>query len=240
MSPVSGRVSRVLALIDIDGTLVRGTPVAHGLALCAALGDVYGVSVTHDDLLDSGPAGRTDREIAVRLLAARGVPGDAAAPLLDEWCARAVVRYREIADTHSHPRAFPDAPRALGRLVGAGMGIVLVTGNIEDIAHDKLARAGLGGLFPRGQGGFGGDAVDRGDLVRTALGRAGVPAAAGVVIGDTPHDVAAARAAGCGVVAVTTGRHTAEDVDHADRVAASLTEAAEAAVRLLAGAAEPV
>jgi phosphoglycolate phosphatase len=69
--------------------------------------------------------------------------------------------------------------------------------------------------------------------VRAALDRAGVAGGDAVVIGDTPHDVTAARGAGCAVVAVTTGRHTADDLAGADAVAPSLLEAARAAVRLL-------
>ena len=39
-----------------------------------------------------------------------------------------------------------------------------------------------------------------------------VPASRVVLVGDTPRDVAAARRAGCGVVAVATGRHTVEEL----------------------------
>jgi phosphoglycolate phosphatase-like HAD superfamily hydrolase len=76
-----------------------------------------------------------------------------------------------------------------------------LTGNIEPIAHHKLAAAGLGRWFERGQGAFGSDAEDRRELVPVARARAGGwPRERTVVIGDAPGDVACALADG--VVAV--------------------------------------
>lgn len=223
----------MLTLLDIDGTLVTGTPVAHGLALCAALADVYGVTVTHDELVASLPAGKTDRQIARGLLVGRGLTPEAAEAGLGAWCRAAVSRYRLLAGHHPHPVAVPDAGRALGRLAAAGAEVAVVTGNIREIAHDKLRRTGLGALARPGAGGFGDESEERADLVRNAIARSGADPSRTVVIGDTPFDVAAARGAGCRVVAVTTGRHTAADLAGADDVAGTLSDAAACAVRLL-------
>jgi phosphoglycolate phosphatase-like HAD superfamily hydrolase len=216
----------VIALLDIDGTLLHGRPVAHQRALAAAVEDVFGVPADREAVMRADPAGRTDREIAVRMLAAAGVEAAVAEAGLDAWCARAVERYLGAADAEPAPVAAPDAARALTLLRAAGVATALVTGNLEDIAHDKIARAGLGGHFPRGQGGFGSDALERAELVRVALRRAGATCADGVVVGDTPRDVAAARGAGCRVVAVTTGHFDAAALAGADHVAATLLEAA--------------
>jgi phosphoglycolate phosphatase-like HAD superfamily hydrolase len=216
----------VIALLDIDGTLLHGSPVAHQHALAAAVEDVFGVPAGPETVRAADPSGRTDRDIAARMLAAAGVPQPVAPADLDAWCARAVARYRELADGFPDPVAAPDAHRALTLLRGHGVAAVLVTGNLEDIAHDKLRRAGLGGFFARGQGGFGSDAPERAEVVRLALRRAGRPAGDGVVVGDTPRDIAAARAAGCRVVAVATGPFPAEALAGADRVCRSLLDAA--------------
>lgn len=222
------RAQSVIALLDIDGTLLAGPPEAHAHALCAALDEVYGVRIGVAALRGSGVAGRTDRAIARRVLTAHGFPAAHVDARLERWCRVTVDCYRTIADSHPDPVAVPDAAAALERLVAAGVAIALVTGNIREIAHDKLARAGLGDWFAGdGGGGFGDEACERADVVRLAVRRASVAAADAVVVGDTPHDVAAARAAGCGVVAVTTGPFPASALRAADDVVATLTDAAE-------------
>jgi phosphoglycolate phosphatase len=104
----------------------------------------------------------------------------------------------------------------------------LVTGNLEPIARLKLRRAGLGEWFSKGPGGFGSDHEDRSELPALARRRAAVMAdgegsapvrrAQTVVIGDTPLDIACARADGVRCVAVTTGPHGAADLGDADAV----------------------
>ena len=76
-----------------------------------------------------------------------------------------------------------------------GVRLAVLTGNLEPIARLKLARAGLGRFFEHGQGGFGSDHEDRTELPAIARARAGgYPRAQTVVIGDTPRDIACARA----------------------------------------------
>jgi phosphoglycolate phosphatase-like HAD superfamily hydrolase len=106
----------------------------------------------------------------------------------------------------------------------------LVTGNFERIARLKLARAGIGHWFPEGQGAFGSDAEDRAVLPPLARERAGGwPRERTVVIGDTPRDIACARADGLRVVAVATGPFELSQLADADAVA----DSAEAVVAVL-------
>src|SRR5690606_17172621 len=69
---------------------------------------------------------------------------------------------------------------------------------------------------------FGEESDDRNELARIALGRAAeraVPAAARertVVIGDTPHDVACARAIGARALAVATGNYSVDQLAAAE------------------------
>jgi phosphoglycolate phosphatase-like HAD superfamily hydrolase len=112
----------------------------------------------------------------------------------------------------------------LGRLAERDdVRLSLVTGNLEPIARLKLKRAGIGHWFASGQGGFGSDSEDRTDLPGIARRRAGHdrephPQEHTVVIGDTPRDIACARADGVRVVAITTGPNTAAELQEADAV----------------------
>ena len=79
--------------------------------------------------------------------------------------------------------------------------------------------AGIGHYFEPGQGGFGSDSEHRGELPAVARARAGGWARERtVVIGDTPRDIACARADGVRVVAVATGSFSAEALAEADAV----------------------
>jgi phosphoglycolate phosphatase len=213
----------VLLLFDIDGTLLLRASGAHGRALREGLGEVYGLRET-TDLRVVSAAGRTDSEIARGLFAAGGGdPADFDARL-DDFRLAAAAAFARICPPSLADRVAPGMAELLAGL--GGVRLSLVTGNYEPIARLKLARAGLGHHFPDGQGGFGSDAEERGLLPAIARRRA---AAAGggpyprertIVIGDTPRDIACARADGLRVVAVATGPYPAEALADADAVAA--------------------
>ena len=91
-----------------------------------------------------------------------------------------------------------------------GVLLGVATGNVRAAADKKLRRGGLHARFAVGVGGFGCDDRDRARLVARGIERAraagAVPADAPIaVVGDTPHDVAAARACGVMALAVATG-----------------------------------
>ena len=95
----------------------------------------------------------------------------------------------------------------------------LLTGNFEPIARLKIERAGLGGYFEAGEGAFGSDSVSRSELPAIARRRAGSwPRSRTVVIGDTPRDIACARADEVRVVAVATGPFDVAALADADAV----------------------
>jgi phosphoglycolate phosphatase-like HAD superfamily hydrolase len=118
------------------------------------------------------------------------------------------------------PRLAPGVAEALASLEGdPRFRFSLLTGNFEPVARLKLERAGIGRFFEEGQGAFGSDAEERNELVPVARGRAGGwPRERTVVIGDTPRDIACARADGVRVVAVATGPFALEDLADADAV----------------------
>ncbi len=227
----------MLALIDIDGTLLTGRPYAHTAALAAAASEVWDVPATDDDVVAIGPAGRTAREIVRLVLRRHGVPDARVAAALPAWMARACELYPTLEPLHPAPAVAPGAARGLAALRDAGVRLALLTGNLEPIAHAKMAAAGLGEWFPRGRGAFGSDHDRRDALVPVAVARdGGAPDV--VVIGDTPRDIACARAGGARCVAVTTGAHGPEALAAADAVADGLPAAA-AVVRGWLGAQSP-
>ena len=115
------------------------------------------------------------------------------------------------------------AVAALDYLTGkARLGVA--TGNIREGAEAKLAAAGLADRFELG--GYGCDAIVRAELVARAIDRAKHRGEVTevIVVGDTIHDISAARACGATVCAVATGSDTAEELAAADVVFRSLAE----------------
>jgi phosphoglycolate phosphatase-like HAD superfamily hydrolase len=120
----------------------------------------------------------------------------------------------------------PDVLDWLGGRRGATLG--LVTGNYEPIGRLKLRLAGIGKWFASAPGAFGSDSEDRAALPGIARRRAGhVRREDAVVIGDTPRDIACARADGVRCVAVTSGQYGADELSDADAVARSADELRE-------------
>jgi phosphoglycolate phosphatase-like HAD superfamily hydrolase len=94
--------------------------------------------------------------------------------------------------------------------------LALLTGNYETGAQLKLEHFDLWRYFRCGA--FGDGAANRNGLVPKALARvaaSGGPAFASsdaVVIGDTPLDVACAKAGGARLIAVATGNHSVDEL----------------------------
>lgn len=216
----------MLILFDIDGTLLLGTPIAHTEALARAAADVFAVDATADDVVAISPGGRTDQEIARLILRRHGVDDAQITRGMAEWKRRAVALYPELHPRHAPQAPAPGAAEALARAEAAGAALSLLTGNLEPIAHAKLGAVGLGDWFPRGVGAFGSDHEVRDALVPIAVARAGGLGPV-VVVGDTPRDVACARAGGALCIGVTTGIHDANALAGADAVVPGLEEAGE-------------
>jgi phosphoglycolate phosphatase-like HAD superfamily hydrolase len=213
-----------LLLFDIDGTLLLRAADAHRDSLLAALREVHGIE--DPGAAHVAPAGRTDGEIARAIALQSGVSAtrvDERAAAVREVCCREYAR--RVPDDLS-ARVAPGVPDLLSELEQRDdVRLALVTGNYEPVARLKLARAGLGDWFEPGQGGFGSDHEDRAALPGIARRRAGAdgtpwPRARTIVIGDTPNDIACARADAVRCFAVATGPFSAGDLHGADAVAA--------------------
>ena len=212
-----------LLLFDIDGTLLLKAHPEHRDALHASMHDVYGIADPAAPHVEA--AGRTDVEIARHIALLSGLSADRFERRLDEFREACVEHYAHLAPDDLSATV---APGMGGLLEGVstrdGFRLSLVTGNLEPIARIKLERAGLGHYFERGQGGFGSDHEDRTELPAIARRRAGendepYPSRHTVVIGDTPRDIACARADDCRALAVATGPFGADELTAADAVA---------------------
>jgi phosphoglycolate phosphatase len=201
-----------LILFDIDGTLVL-TGGAGGRAMTRAFEDVFAVA---DGFRGIPMPGRTDAWILSDALATHGIPREAAD----------LARFRDVYLSHLATELEQPGPRK-GIMPGVralldsltarpDVYLALLTGNYEAAARLKLEYFDLWRYFPCGA--FGDDAPDRIGLLPNAVARiaaAGgpsIPAAAAIVIGDTPLDVACAAAAGARSIAVATGSHSVEQL----------------------------
>ncbi len=220
-----------LLLFDIDGTLVQKASAEHAAAVLAALRDVYGVAEPPTAHLDA--AGRTDIDIARGLLLLSDVDARTIDARLGDFRAAAVAHYARLVPDDITRLVAPGMGALLERLAAGGAHrLSLVTGNLEPIARLKLRAAGLGRYFPRGQGGFGSDHEDRSELPAIARARAGRdgrpwPREQTVLIGDTPRDIACARADRVRCIAVTTGPYGPDELRDADAVAGDAEQLAE-------------
>ena len=217
-----------LLIFDIDGTLLLNGRVA-GEGFLSCFREVVGAD-PHDHTIRFH--GRTDRGIFRALLGDDGERADYE-ELFGSF-ARSFTRYlRENYATAEGPHTLPGVAELVADLhAREDVALALGTGNIRDTAYVKLSRFGLDRFFP--VGGFGGDHEIRADLVRAALRDASThygvdfDAAESWVIGDTPADIEAARAAGCRVLAVRTGLHDTGDLSAADVVLETLEGGADA------------
>jgi phosphoglycolate phosphatase len=220
----------VLLLFDIDGTLVSGATDAHRDAMYEALTAVHGINPAHRALRSVEPAGRTDPEIARAILLSAGISAERVDDRSDEVRDRCCSAYARLCPSDLSRFVLPgvsDLLTWLSRREDVMLG--LLTGNYEAVARLKLARAGIGGHFASGQGAFGSDAEDRVSLPSIARRRAGTigrphPRNQTIVIGDTPRDIACARADGLRCLAVASGPFQADALSGADGVVTSAPE----------------
>ena len=210
-----------ILLFDIDGTLLQSHGVGRRCiedALEQVLGGTFDTSAIPF-------SGKTDKQIFREILTAAREAG------LDVDDVDGVhgpfgAAYRDLMHERlpeAHVEALPGAVALVQRLAADGVPMGLLTGNLQPLAFAKIGRIGLGPAeFPFGA--YGSDSEDRNALPAIAVRRAGralgrdVDPAEVVVVGDTPLDIACARAGACTAVAVATGRYAADDLGEADVV----------------------
>ena len=199
-----------LFLFDIDGTLLTSGGAGER-ALRLGFRDRFGID---DDLSSIEIAGRTDSGIVREMLAAHRLP---ATP----------ENIAAFLDGYLHHLA-QEIPRTPGRLLPgilplldalqprADIVLALLTGNLARGAEIKLRHYGVWHYFEFGA--FADDHHDRNQLGPFAQARAraqrGIefPPERIFVLGDTPHDIACARAIGAKAIAIATGKFSQADL----------------------------
>lgn len=193
--------ARLAWIFDVDGTLLL-TEGASRQAFALAVRDRLGVE---DDLHTIAFAGRTEPLILADILTRHRVVFD----LEDEarFWDRVFTRMRE----ELHPgrgRVLAGVRALLDALAQEpAWAVGLLTGNMTQMADIKLGHYRLRDRFAFGA--FGEMAADRNALARDLAARLArdhaIPPERCVVVGDTEHDIACARAAGMRAIAVATG-----------------------------------
>jgi len=216
---------RIAILFDIDGTLlITGGAGAESWRL--AFDELYGIPADIGKFTDTG---MTDPEVGRKTFQAvlgRKPERKEFTRVLER---RLHYLHKTVAESKGY-RVLAGVEELLPQLIEDGYLLGLVTGNLEAAAHIKLHRAQLNRFFSFG--GYGSDSADRGELTRISLRRAtlvyGEPVSAtqAIVVGDTPHDVEGAHAAGMACVGVGSHNFTVDQLREAgaDYAIASLTE----------------
>ncbi|HET6874279.1 MAG TPA: haloacid dehalogenase-like hydrolase [Acidimicrobiales bacterium] len=205
---------RRLVLWDVDGTLLRAGDIGAAVfddAIEAVLGRRPPERVRM--------SGKTDPLIVREYLVMMGV--EETPELVEAVLERLVQGLADAADggVLDDGAACPGVTEVLDGLAGsAGVVQTLLTGNLYANAVVKVSAYGLDKWLDLDLGAYGSDSDDRNRLVPVALHRLEqarrvrlAPSDAWVV-GDTPRDLACARAAGARCLLVATGRYNYDEL----------------------------
>ena len=221
-------------LFDVDGTLVTTCGAGR-----RAVERTFELRHGTKDVLSFSFAGMTDKAIVRNALLAMGRKFATESDLQTEMEATLLFYLDVLADevARTRIRIHDGMERAMDMAdVRKDVALGLGTGNIRRGAAIKL---GCVGIFDRFSfGGFGDDSIERPPILmagaRRGADQLGVPIedCRIVVIGDTPKDVAAAKAIGADSIAVATGVHDVAELKQCDPTATfeTLADARAAAV----------
>ena len=182
-------------LVDIDGTLVD-TNDAHALAWVDALHEA-GHKTAFDKirpLIGMGADQLLPRVVGIEKASPEGEA------LVAAWT-------KHFKETYlAQAKALPGAADLLKHLQAKGLRTVATSSGESDVADALLLLVGDDAvLTAKTTSGDAEHSKPAPDIVLAALEKAGATASETVLIGDTPYDIAAGRAAGVGVIALRSG-----------------------------------
>jgi HAD superfamily hydrolase (TIGR01509 family) len=181
-------------LLDIDGTLIDSND-AHTRAWVQTL-QRHGRSVSYEQIRSL--IGKGSDKVFAEVL---GIESDSV-------LAKHITKDRtELLLTSFIPNLdpTPSARLLVQRMKSEGLRLVIASSSGEELPA-LLAQAGLQDLLDTA---VSSDEVKEskpdGDIIEVALRKAGVPPTQAVMVGDTPYDIAAAKAAGVKCIALRCG-----------------------------------
>ena len=215
-------------LLDKDGTLFgfqeTWAPWAAGLlrglgrdaAHVARLADALGYDIAAERFRRDSPAiaGTLGEQVAILL------------PLLPDWEAEALGAHIRRTSAEVEPVPAADLPALIAALRARGLGLGVATNDGIGPARRQLEGLGLWDAFDWVAGYDSGHGAKPGAGMLLAYAEAaGLPPERVAMVGDSTHDLAAARAAGMVAVGVLTGPAEAADLaPHADAVLGSVAD----------------
>ena len=206
-------------LFDLDGTLIDSAP-----DIAAAVNELLARDGLPPLSVDAvrGMIGNGVKKLVERAYAASGKPVEADG--LDQATDRMMGIYGKHLTRHTVP--MPGALEMVAAYHGARVKIGVVTNKPEAFTHEILKHFGIDGQVAVVVGGDTGPARKPApDMLHHALAAMGLSASRALMVGDSPADIGAAKAAFMASVAVHGGYTTVPaDELGADRVISSLLE----------------
>jgi phosphoglycolate phosphatase len=216
-------------LFDIDGTLLRSRDRIHVDSFASSVRSVMGHELVLDGVILSGntdPGILRDAFRLAQLDEAHWQPH--LAHVLETMRRDVLSRRAEMKLVK-----MPGVDEMLAYLESQGAALGVATGNLESIGWLKIEVLGLRRWFSFG--GFSDDYELRSDMIAHAIRQAHrhtSPEVTVCVVGDTPADIAAARANGLPTIAVATGNFTFDQLmEHQPEACATTLAALLGSVR---------
>ncbi|MFT7638272.1 MAG: phosphoglycolate phosphatase [Candidatus Omnitrophota bacterium] len=204
---------KTVLLFDIDGTLLL-TGGAGQIAIDQAFEELFGVA---DAWGNCHPDGKTDA-IIFQEIAQEALGRDLSAQELKDFIQAYTDRFPQALLDSSNFRLMPGVVQLLDKLSAMPELLLgVATGNVQDTSWMKLKHAKLDHYFSFG--GFGCDSSVRAEIIAAAMQRAGDKGAKAVspnqyyIIGDTPKDIACAKANDAKCIAVATGSYALDELN---------------------------
>lgn len=196
-------------LFDLDGTLLQCKDTVHYFAFCHVLSWIAGSPINLEGVQAHG---NTDTGILRDAFRLAGVKDAIWRPKLPE-IRRAMCEYVTSREHELCAITLPDVRQVLNHLRAKGAMVGTATGNFRTIGQLKLKSADLLPYFQIGGWSDGFEA--RAEVFNAAASESRRLAgnhASICVVGDTPADIAAARANGLDIIAVATGIYSVAEL----------------------------
>ncbi len=196
-------------VFDIDGTLLNSRDLVHYNAFQTVLRDVYQCD---RDISEVPLQGNTDIGILRATTRLSGIDDDTFAAGL-QAALSGMVESVAANQNGFRPEVCPSIPKLLAALKRNKKLIGVASGNLEAVAWPKLKAAGIRDYFEFGS--FSDHYEERRDIFAVAVSRAKTilgESARVCFVGDTPNDIAAAKANHRPIIAVATGIHSFDEL----------------------------